>query len=137
MPLLTANRDIVRTLEAVPGLWNKLHYLAKLREESTYGHWGLIKIHGEAAATEAIEGVHQILVTEILRRSIPELVEELDRFCKEQGDEPLHLIAELVMRGELSLPPGTAKTPSKHFSYVMSVVSNLLKARRLSIRPTA
>jgi hypothetical protein len=81
--------------------------------------------------------VHQILVTEILRRSIPELVEELDRFCKEQGDEPLHLIAELVMRGELSLPPGTAKTPSKHFSYVMSVVSNLLKARHLSIRPTA
>jgi hypothetical protein len=137
MPLITAYRDFLRSLNAVPGLWNKLHYLAKLREGATYGHWGLIKIHGKAATTEAIEGVHQILVTETLRRSIPELVEELDRFSEEQGEEPLHLIAELIGGGALSLPPGALKTPSKHFSYVMSVVSSLLRARHLSIRPTA
>jgi len=137
MPLLTANRDFLRTLDAVPGLWNKLHYLAKLREEASYEHWGLIKIHGEAAATEAIEGVHQILVAETLRRSIPELVEELHRFSEEQGEEPLRLIAELILRGALSLPPGTSRTPSKHFSYVVSVVSSLLRAQHLSIRPTA
>jgi len=137
MPLRTANRDFLKSLNAVPGLWNKLHYLAKLRQETTYEHWGLIKIYGEAAAIEAIEEVHRILVIEALRRSIPELVGDLDRFCVEQGDEPLRLIAELVARGELSLPPGISKTPSKHFNYVMSVVSSLLRARHLSIRPIA
>jgi hypothetical protein len=137
MPLLTANRDFLRSLKAVPGLWNKLHYLAKLRQETTYEHWGLMQIHGEAEAIEAIEGVHQVLITETLRRSIPQLLEDLNRFCEEQGENSLQLVTELVMRGELSLPPGTSKTPSKHFNYVMRVVSSLLKARRLSSHPIA
>jgi hypothetical protein len=137
MPLLTANRDFLRSLNAVRGLWNKLHYLAKLRNETAYEHWGLIQIYGEAAAREAIEGVHQILVTETLRKSIPQLVEELNRFCDERGEDSLRLVADLLAKGELSLPPGTSRTPTKHFHYVMSVVSSLLRARNLSTRPTA
>src|SRR5947209_20410715 len=118
MPLLTASRDFMRSLNAVPGLWNKLHYLAKLRQKTAYEHWGLMQIHGETEATQAIEEVHQLLVTETLRRSIPQLVEDLDRFCEEQGENSLQLVTELVTKGELSLPPGTSTTPGKHFNYV-------------------
>jgi len=137
MPLLTAHRDFLRSLEAVPGLWNKLHYLARLRQDQSYEHWGLIKIHGEEAATDAMREVHRILVTETLRRSLPELLEELNRFVKEEGDAALTLVSELIEKRGLSLPPGTPEAPTKHFSYAMSVVSSLLKARNLSSRPTS
>src|SRR3954468_24619815 len=125
MPLVTANRDFLRSLNAVPGHWNKLYYLARLREETSYEHWGLFKIHGEEQATEAMAEVHRILATETLHRTIPQLIDDLDRFCEQGGEGSLRLVAELVEKGELSLPPETPKTPSKHFSYVMSVVSSL------------
>ena len=132
MPLLSANRDFLKSLNAVSGLWNKLYYLANLREDESYEHWGLIKIHGEDAAREAMQEVHRVLVTETLRRTIPELVDDLNRFCQEEGEASFQLVSELVAKQGLSLPPGTAEAPTKHFSYVMSVVSALLKARRLS-----
>jgi hypothetical protein len=137
MPLFSANRDFLKSLDAVPGLWNKLHYLAKLRQDESYEHWGLIKIHGVDAATDAMQAVHRVLVTETLRRTIPELVGDLSRFRQEQGEESLQLVSELVARGSLSLPPGTAQASTQHFSYVMSVVSALLKARSLSSHPGA
>ena len=137
MTLLSANRDFLKSLNAVPGLWNKLHYLAKLRQDASYEHWGLIKIYGADAAIDAMQEVHRVLVTETLRRTIPDLIADLSRFCEEQGESSLALVSELVARGGLSLPPGTAEVPTKHFSYVMSVVSALLKARRLSSHPDA
>jgi len=137
MPLISANRDFLKSLNAVPGLWNKLLYLAKLRQDSAYEHWGLSKVHGEEAAVEAMQEVHRVIVAETLRRTIPQLVDDLNRFCREEGGDSLRLVSELVAREGLSLPPGTDEAPTKHFSYVMSVVSALLKAQRLSSHPGA
>jgi len=135
MPLFSAHRDFLNTLRVVPGVWNKLHYLATHRFEDCYEHWGLVQIHGQEATIDAMREVHRILVSETLRRSFPELVADLELLCEQEGNDAMELIAEMIKRGELSLPPATSAVSSEHFNYVMSVVSSLLKARKLSTRP--
>src|SRR5882724_10106473 len=105
MPLFTAHRDFLRTLTAVPGLWNKLHYLSTHRLDDHYQHWGLIQIHGDEAVIDAMKDVHRILISETIHRTFPELVADLDRFCDQEGNDAMQLIVEMISRGGLSLPP--------------------------------
>jgi len=79
MTLLPAVEDFSnRTLAAVSGGLSRLLYLSSLRgEDGKYLHWGMERIHGESATTEAIAVCHVQVLRDILRTPLSELLAEL------------------------------------------------------------
>ncbi|MGH9649198.1 MAG: hypothetical protein ACRD3I_01880, partial [Terriglobales bacterium] len=61
MAFLSASEDfLTTTLAALPGVWGKLQYLSGLRNEAgDYDHWGLTRLHGEAAVQRALGEAHR------------------------------------------------------------------------------
>ena len=69
MTLLSALEDLLtKTLGALPGLFAKLEYLASLREDGRYAHWGLTHVYGEVSATRALVDAHALVSSEVSDR---------------------------------------------------------------------
>ena len=47
--------DLLLSLSAIPGALGKLAYLAGLREDGGYRHWGLARVHGSDKAEQALK----------------------------------------------------------------------------------
>jgi hypothetical protein len=80
MPLLSASEDFGRrTLSAIEGVLSRLAYVIRLRDENgEYRHWGLARIHGPAAASQAVRSAHSEVLSEVLRTPLSQLMKELD-----------------------------------------------------------
>jgi hypothetical protein len=80
MPLLSASEDFTRrTLSGIPGLLSRLAYITGLRdEEGNYRHWGLARMHGTAAAEDAMRRAHMELLTQMLRMPLVQLMREVE-----------------------------------------------------------
>ena len=77
MVLMSATEDLaLRTLARFKGPWSRLRYLAGTRTEDNYSHWGLERVHGSAAAKQALRAAHTAAWIETLRTPIKELAEE-------------------------------------------------------------
>ncbi len=84
MPLFSASEDFTRyTLSAIPELLSRLAYITSLRDkEGTYCHWGLVRTHGSAAATEAMGHAHLEVLTKVLRTPLSQLMREVEDTSK-------------------------------------------------------
>lgn len=104
MPLLSAGDDFhYRTLSAIDGDLTKLAYIASLRDgNGAYGHWGLERAHGPDAASAGIASNHSQTWLEILRMPIPELASQMRKMDKEQREEVLRALSEVVAPRELN-----------------------------------
>jgi len=66
------------TLEAIPGLFGKLRYVAELHDGSGgYSHWGMERVHGKEPTRRAIRLAHAALLTQVLRTQLRVLVADL------------------------------------------------------------
>ena len=71
MTLKSALQDLRETtLAAVSGLLAKLAYLASLRREGGYLHWGMSLLHGEDASDRALKAAHTEVLSAVLRTPI-------------------------------------------------------------------
>ena len=62
MPLLPIKEDSQRrTLAGIPGLLEKLAYVAELREGDKYVHWGVTRVYGEEATQRVLGEIHRAL----------------------------------------------------------------------------
>ena len=132
MIFFSAYDDFVqRTLAALPGWWRKLDYLAGLRREGgRYAHWGLQRVYGERRAQEAMAQAHRELMLEVLRTPLRALADEVEGGGKEALDFLRHPGANL-------LPDDLGGGSARHFSSVVSAISQVARRRSPSPSPSA
>ena len=140
MSLFSALDDLMgRTLSAVPGLLSKLDYLARLRHPETglYSHWGLARVHGEAAAQQAMAEAHALMVAEILHTPLGKLMEDAAESGAASGEEPEKYLEDLRERSAVLLPEQLGGGSSRHFSSVLHALSALAHYQQRATRRDA
>ena len=126
MTLLPIKDDFVeRTLVKIPGVLGKLGYLAELRENGKYVHWGLGRIYGEEVLQRTLAEVHRGLFLQVLRTPLRQLLEEVRRSAVQPNDIRRYL--ESLLRDVRSLtPPNLGGGSEAHFHSVVRALLSLL-----------
>ena len=139
MTLLSASEDfLTTTLAALPGAWGKLQYLSSLRtEDGGYRHWGLSRLHGEAAVKRALGEAHREVFLEILRTPLAPLLEEARLCAAEQELEAASYLRQLSNESQALLPGDLGGALEPHFSSVLKALSKLAQARSSATRRAA
>ena len=129
MTLKSAKEDLqARTLQAVSGLLGKLEYVASLRQsDGSYSHWGLSRVHGEAAAQKALTETHQGLVSAILRTPLRKLMEDVRESCAGKRFADKDFIENLENRQEILVPLQPGAGLRRHLSSVLQALAALVK----------
>ena len=123
MALRKASDDLREiTLAAIPGLWSKLFYFAKMRLRSggKYSHWGFENRYGKQAEP-AMQDAHADVYREVLRTPVPDLLEDAVK------NEPASDV--LVSTPVEALLPPEAESEA-HFQYLIATLEALLKRRK-------
>ena len=128
MTLLAIKDDFLdRSLARIPGLLGKLDYVAQLRVEGRYVHWGLERIYGEETTQRTLAEVHRNLFLQILRTPLRRLLEDVTRSAGAQRLEVKQYL-EIVLREPRSLVPGSLGGGSEaHFNSVVLALWSLLR----------
>ncbi len=126
---------MTRSLAALPGRWARLLYLASLRQNGTYEHWGMSRIYGSAVAKRAMEEAHRDLFLEILRTPVRELWRDAVQTARERATSERTLISELAASMDALLPANFGGGSARHFSSVLLALEAL--AKRSANRPSA
>jgi hypothetical protein len=139
MTFLSASEDFLgRTLAALPGAWGKLQYVSGLRtEDGHYDHWGLTRLHGEAAVQRALGEVHRDTFLGILRTPLARLLEDAHLSAAKQELEAAPYLQELRARSKVLLPPDLGGGMEPHFSSVLTALLKLAQARSSATRQAA
>lgn len=128
MTLLAIKDDFfARTLALIPGLLGKLGYVAELREEGRYLHWGLERVYGEEALQRTLADVHRSVFLQVLRTPLRQLLEDVTRAAAAQRSE-VRSYLERVLRDPRALVPATLGGGSEaHFNSVVAALWSLLR----------
>src|ERR1700733_6560773 len=131
MPLHSALEDLRdTTLRRVAGLLGKLNYLARLRgADGKYTHWGLSRVHGEAAAQEALAEAHRATTAEVLRTPLRRMVQDAENSSEAQNADPQQYAKELQERANEFLPSRAGAGSETHLRSVLRALSHLVKPR--------
>jgi hypothetical protein len=131
MTLKSAYDDLrQRTMEKIPGTWEKLQYVAGLRSpKGGYKHWGFERQHGSAAAQNAFTEVHKTLVKTVLRTRLSVLGEDLERSSEVHAVSPVSYASQLSIGLPQLLPSGCPKEAELHLVSVLETLS-VLAARK-------
>ena len=126
MTLLSIKDDFVlRTLANVPGIWGKLHYIAELRENDKYLHWGLARIYGEDATQLALRDVHRELFLQVLRTPVRQLVADVGPSAAGKQLEVREFLGSLVDKATLLVPPEIGGGSVVHFHSIVGAVRDI------------
>ncbi|MGD0760921.1 MAG: hypothetical protein ABR921_18635 [Candidatus Sulfotelmatobacter sp.] len=127
MTLKSALQDVRETtLAAVSGLLGKLLYLASLRQDHAYRHWGMARVHGPESAERALKTAHGEVLAGVLRTPLVYLTEDLEETSRSQGLQPQTCVEE--MRGkfdDLLLEERKDSPKATHLSSVLTALSYL------------
>lgn len=131
MSLKSAAEDLqARTLRAVSGLLGKLDYLAGLRQgDGSYAHWGLSRVHGDAATQRALSEAHRGVVSAILRTPLRRLLQDLAGPSRPAQEDPTHLLRRLSDTSSQVVPQNPGPGASRHLSSVLRALAGLTKTR--------
>lgn len=138
MTLLSPLEDLViNTLGVLPGLLAKLEYLAGLKIDGRYGHWGLSRVHGEVAATRSLAQAHQMVIAEVLRAPLRDLLQDTTACCLAREQQPHDFLMELSKQPSSLLPEEAGGGSSRHFNSVLHALSALSRNQASATRPSA
>lgn len=129
MPFLTAYEDFVlNTLGAIPGQLGKLLYLASLRGgDGRYQHWGLARLHGEAAAQNSMQQAHSIVFSDLLRQPLSSLWQEVVAHSQEEGQNPESWLTRIPPPDRLT-PSAPGAGAERHLTAVLAALSGLARS---------
>jgi hypothetical protein len=128
MTLKSAYDDLrQRTMEKIPGTWEKLKYVAGLRSSQggVYKHWGFERHHGIGAAQSAFSEVHNTLVKTVLRTRLSTLREELEQSSEAEAVSPVSYASKLSVGLNRLLPADCPKEAQSHLFSVLETLSAL------------
>lgn len=132
MALKSVKEDLqASTLRAISGLLGKLRYLASLRRpDGSYSHWGLSRVHGEAAAQAALGQVHQGVLSKVLRAPLCKLLDDVQDSAAASKQPQLEFLGELQGRETQTLPPSAGVGSRRHLSSVLHALLALTKSQQ-------
>jgi hypothetical protein len=127
MRLKSATEDFeANTLSAVPGLLGRLSYVGRLHHgDGTYDHWGLARVYGVDAAQRAIGAAHRVLLSEILRKPLAALLNDVRASCSSQHLSEREFLDALSH----SLPKRLSPSARAHLRSVLSALLALIENR--------
>jgi hypothetical protein len=139
MALKSAWEDLTEnTLRTISGLLRKLDYLSELRQaDGSYMHWGLTRVYGETATQQALAEAHQVLVSQILRTSLHDLLDDAVAASRSEQVTPTFDLERLRHRGPGLFPPNPLAGSELHLSSVLLALSSLTKHRLLHSHPVS
>lgn len=108
------------TLGGLPGgVLARMAYLAELRSPTAgYEHWGMARVHGEAAVQAALHEAHVETMDTVLRRPLAELYGEGEQQAGMFQRPPAEL-----------LPPATDALRAAHFNLVWDALMRVSRRR--------
>ena len=110
MSLYSALEDLHETtLRAFAGCLNKLEYLAGLRKDGGYEHWGLSRVYGDSAARKALARAHRSLLSKVLAMPIRKLAEDAKQSSKVAGIPADAYVERLASASPDLLPQGPGR----------------------------
>jgi len=138
MPFLSASDDFLNTLNAIPGIWERLRYLGGLRRRNgDPSHWGLERVHGQNAAEQAVRDAQLEVFAQVLRRPLKELLEE-GKLSAAEGKLTCGQFFESLNQEKKTLSPDNLGGGSdRHFNSVMIAMAALSQAHSSAIRQAA
>jgi len=135
MRLKSALEDFeANTLGAVPGLLGRLAYVGRLHDgKGTYDHWGLAKVYGGDAAQCAIRASHRLLLSEVLKKPLAVLLNDILASCSNEHLTEREFLASLTDCPPKPLSPAALA----HLRSVLSALSALTESRNNANLPGA
>lgn len=115
-----------RTLANVPGVLGKLDYVAELRENGRYVHWGLERIYGEEGMQRAVAEVHRGLFLQVLRTPLRQLLEDATRSAAAQRSDIRHYLGAILRDPRSLVPVSLGGGSEAHFNSVVAALLSLL-----------
>jgi|ERR1017187_4173899 hypothetical protein len=127
MRLKSAREDFeTNTLGAVPGLLGRLSYVGRLQDgKGKYEHWGLAKVYGDDAAQGAISAAHRILISEVLKKPLGELLKDVVTSCANEHPKEKESVVSLRQ----AAPRPLSAAARAHLKSVMNALSALVENR--------
>ena len=120
----TAEQDLVQgTLARLVTDFSRLAYLAGLRTEDGYGHWGLARVHGSLSTAQAIARAHTEVFLRVLEKGLPETMAELRRGADLKRLDVVSYLARFVTAGSRGLAPlNLGGGSAKHLDWLLFVL---------------
>ncbi len=127
MRLKSALEDFEKNnLGAVPGVLVRLVYLGKLYDgKGTYEHWGMVKVYGRDAAQNAMRACHRVLFSEVLKKPLVVLLEDVKEACSKEHLTEQEFLASLRQSPPRNLSPAALA----HLRSVLSALLALAESR--------
>ncbi|MBZ5513269.1 MAG: hypothetical protein LAN62_00205 [Acidobacteriia bacterium] len=120
-----------RTLDAIPGRFSRLIYLASLRDHNTgrYHHYGLEARYSSEAVDEGLRHCHAEAFADLLSLSLQEQTQDLLRFFESLKAERARLVqAWQQLRAYQILPPQNCHPLARElFSKNVEVILEVLR----------
>lgn len=117
MKLFSAFDDFMNeTLARIPSNFGRLRFIAEMRSEGRYVHWGMCKTYGDQNAQAAMAEAHSETFEQSLTTPVPDLAAE-----DEAGDA-----ATLDADTRPAIPAQRRGGTERHFRWVLKV-TGLLK----------
>ena len=127
MTLLAIKDDFIeRTLAQVPGVLGKLRYVAELRADGRYVHWGLERIYGEEGMQRTVGEVHRNLFLQVLRTPLRQLLEDATRSAAAQNSDAQAYLQVILEDPRALVPPHLGGGSVGHFNSVVAALLSLL-----------
>ena len=128
LTLLAIKDDFIeRTLARIPGVLGKLSYVAELRENGRYAHWGLERIYGENGMQRTLGDVHRSLFLQVLRTPLRQLLEDTARSAAAQQSGAKDYLETILKDPGTLLPPHLGGGSLAHFNSVVAALLSLLR----------
>ena len=128
MTLLPIKDDFVlRTLAGVPGLLGKLNYVAELRENDQYVHWGLERVFGEETMQRAVADIHRGLFLQVLRTPLRRLLQDAAHSAAAQNSQLRPYLQTILKDAHSLVPPKLGGGSEAHFNSVVTALLSLLR----------
>jgi hypothetical protein len=138
MKLRSAFEDLTATtLTAVSSLWASLEYLAGLRTQQGYSHWGLTRVHGEKSAQDALTSAHKSMLSKVLRSPLHELQQDATNAGAVQGLTGEAYLTKLSEGLPGLLPEKPPAAAQRHLSSVLFALLALRRSRNGATPPIA
>jgi hypothetical protein len=128
MTLLAIKDDFLdRTLASVPGILGKLDYVAGLRDEGKYVHWGLERVYGEEIMQRTISEVHRALFLQVLRTPLRRLLEDVNRAAAAERSDIREYLEKVLREPQSLVPASLGGGSAAHFNSVVAALWSLLR----------
>src|SRR5271170_84015 len=120
MPLFSAHEDLQgTTLKAIRGFLRRLEYVAGLRDAAgRCVHWGLVRLHGEAAADRALAEAHSQELSRVLSTPIGSLETDLKTSSEQAGTSEGEYLENLSRSPTQLLPTAPGAGSGRHLNSV-------------------